>query len=161
MAGEAPGPWRSCGRLNQDFIDLLRSLLQEEALLLVVGAYAMAAHGVPRATGGIDVWVEADDLNAARVFRALARFGAPLDVKESDFAGPDRVVQTGFPPRRIDVLTGVSGLKCEAAWAGRTAAAFSALKVPVIGRDHLIANKRAAGRPKDLADLAVLDPQSK
>lgn len=150
--------------MNEDFIDLLRSLREEEARFLVVGAYAMAAHGVPRATGDIDIWVEANRSNADRVFRALVRFGAPLGalgVSESDFTAPDRVVQIGLPPRRIDILTGVSGLGFAAAWAGRMEAAFSDLNVPVLGRDHLIANKRAAGRPKDLADLAVLDAQVK
>lgn len=150
--------------MNEDFLDLLRSLLKEEARFMVVGAYAMAAHGVPRATGDIDVWVAADEANAARVFRALAQFGAPLDalgIQASDFAAPDSVVQIGFPPRRIDVLTGVSGIDFASAWAGRTFARFSDLTVPVLGREDLVANKRAAGRPKDLADLAVLDTKSK
>jgi hypothetical protein len=146
--------------LNEDFIDLLRSLLKEEARFLVVGAYAMAAHGVPRATGDIDVWVAADEGNAARVFRALAQFGAPLGslgVSAEDFAAPNRVVQIGLPPRRIDVLTGVSGVVFDEAWARCASFRFSDLSVPVLGRDDLILNKRAAGRPKDLADLAVLD----
>lgn len=150
--------------MNEDFLDLLRSLRQEGARFLVVGAYAMAAHGVPRATGDIDVWVEAKAENADRVFRALVRFGAPLGalgVGPADFAATDRVVQIGLPPRRIDILTGVSGLQFEAAWAGRRETALSDLTVPVLGREDLIANKRAAGRPKDLADLAVLDPQEK
>lgn len=146
--------------MNEDFIDLLRSLLKEEARFLVVGAYAMAAHGVPRATGDIDIWVAADEGNAARVFRALAQFGAPLGslgVSAEDFAAPNRVVQIGLPPRRIDVLTGVSGVVFDEAWARRASFRFSDLSVPVLGRDDLILNKRAAGRPKDLADLAVLD----
>jgi len=150
--------------LNEDFLDLLRSLLKEEARFMVVGAYAMAAHGVPRATGDIDIWVAADEANAVRVFRALAQFGAPLDalgIQVADFAAPDRVVQIGLPPRRIDVLTGVSGIDFASAWAGRASARFSDLTVPVLGREDLVANKRAAGRPKDLADLAVLDPKSK
>lgn len=139
---------------------MLRSLLKEEALFLIVGAYAMAAHGVPRSTGDIDVWVAADPANAARVFRALTQFGAPLDalgVSATDFATPDNVVQIGLPPRRIDVLTSVSGVDFSSAWARRSSFVWSDLTVPVLGRDDLITNKRAAGRPKDLADVAVLD----
>lgn len=150
--------------MNEDFIDLLQSLLTEEARFLVVGAYAMAAHGVPRATGDIDIWVAADEGNAGRVFRALARFGAPLSslgISVVDFTAPDRVVQIGLPPRRIDVLTTISGVAFEAAWDRREIFPFSGLSVPVLGRGDLIENKRAAGRPKDLADVATLDAKTK
>lgn len=150
--------------MNEDFLDLLRSLLKEEARFMVVGAYAMAAHGVPRATGDIDIWVAADEANAVRVFRALAQFGAPLEalgITAADFAAPDRVVQIGLPPRRIDVLTGVSGIDFASAWPGRASARCADLTVPILGRQDLVANKRAAGRPKDLADLAVLEAKSK
>ena len=149
--------------MNEDFTDLLRSLVKEEVRFLVVGAYAMAAHGVPRATGDIDIWVAADDANAARVFRALAQFGAPvgaLGLSALDFAAPDSVVQIGLPPRRIDILTGVSGIGFDAAWDRRASFRFADVTVPVVGRDDLITNKRAAGRPKDLADLAVLEVKS-
>ena len=107
--------------MNEDFIDLLRVLLIEKARFLIVGAHALAAHGVPRATGDIDIWIEAEGANADRVFRALARFGAPLralGISASDLAAPDSVVQIGLPPRRIDVLTGVTGVDFKSAWAG-------------------------------------------
>ena len=164
MAREGAAARRPRGRLNEDFLDLLRSLLKEEARFLVVGAYAMAAHGVPRATGDIDIWVDADRQNAARVFTALARFGAPLEslgISIQDFARADSVIQIGLPPRRIDLLTGISGVTFEKAWAGRLSLLLFGLQVPVLGRADLIANKRAAGRPKDLADLAILDPEKK
>jgi hypothetical protein len=150
--------------LNEDFIDLLGSLLKVEARFLVVGAYAMAVHGVPRATGDIDIWVSPDQDNAVRVFRALAGFGAPLGslgVSPRDFAAPDHVIQIGLPPRRIDVLTGVSGLTFDLAWERRESFRFSDFSVPVLGRADLIANKRAAGRPKDLLDLAILDAKTR
>ena len=150
--------------MNEDFIDLLRSLSEAEARFLVVGAHALAAYGVPRATGDIDIWIPADKTNADRVFLALANFGAPLGalgLSASDFAAPDTVVQIGLPPRRIDVLTGISGVDFEAAWERRISFTFSGVAVPVLGRDDLVANKRAAGRPKDLADLAVLDAKSR
>ncbi len=150
--------------MNEDFIDLLRVLLIEEARFLVVGAHALAAHGVPRATGDIDIWIEADGANADRVFRALARFGAPLrslGMSPSDLTVPDCVVQIGLPPRRIDVLTGVTGVDFKSAWERRASFVLSGLDVPVLGREDLIANKKAAGRPKDLADVAVLEMQSR
>ena len=150
--------------MNEDFIDLLRSLLKEDARFLVVGAHAMAAHGVPRATGDIDIWVPADEGNALHVFRALARFGAPLSslgISIADLAAPKNVVQIGLPPRRIDVLTSITGVDFEAAWNRRVFFTFSDLRVPVLSRDDLIANKRAAARPKDLADVAVLDAGSR
>jgi len=84
-----------------------------------------------------------------------------LGISAADFATPDRVVQIGVPPRRIDVLTGVSGIDFDSAWKGRTSARFGDLTVPVLGREDLVANKRAAGRPKDLADLAVLESKPK
>lgn len=149
--------------MNEDFVDLLGSLLKEEARFLVVGAYAMAAHGVPRATGDIDIWVAADPGNADRVYRALARFGAPLGslgISVADFAAPDKVIQFGLPPRRIDVLTGISGVTFDPAWERREVFPFSGLSVPVLGRADLLVNKRAAGRPRDLADIAVLDPKA-
>lgn len=150
--------------MNEDFLDLLGSLLKEDARFLVVGAHAMAAHGVPRATGDIDIWVAADHGNADRVYRALARFGAPLGslgISVADFAAPDRVIQIGLPPRRIDVLTGISGVTFDLAWERREVFPFSGLSVPVLGRADLLVNKRAAGRPKDLADIAALDTRPK
>ncbi|MEO8501991.1 MAG: hypothetical protein ABI565_13820 [Vicinamibacteria bacterium] len=150
--------------MNEDFDDLLRCLLDEEARFLIVGAHAMAAHGVPRATGDIDVWIATDDLNVGRVFRALAKFGAPLGsmgVSPSDFLAPDLVVQVGIPPRRIDILTGISGVTFDAAWDRRDLFPFVGRSVPVLGRDDLMTNKRAAGRPKDIADIAALTAKAK
>ena len=150
--------------MNEDFLDILRALCATGARFLVVGAHALAGHGVPRATGDIDVWVAADAENAVRVFRALAQFGAPLGslgVSAADFEALDSVVQIGLPPRRIDVLTGLSGVAFDAAWERRVSFLFSDLSVPVLGRDDLIANKGAAGRPKDLADIAVLRGKAK
>ncbi len=150
--------------MNEDFIDFLQSLLKEEARFLVVGAHAMAAYGVPRATGDIDIWIDSEGANPARVFQALARFGAPLaslGVSLSDLSLADRVIQIGLPPRRIDVLTSISGVDFLSAWERRASFRVGDITIPVLGRDDLIANKRAAGRPKDLADVAILDPKSR
>ena len=145
--------------MNEDFRDLLAALLQMGARFLVVGAHAMAVHGVPRATGDLDVWIAADGDNAERVVSALLRFGAPLaamGITGDDFTRADQVVQIGLPPRRIDVLTSISGVEFDAAWPGRVTHDVGGLAVPFLSRADLIRNKRAAGRAKDRADLEAL-----
>jgi hypothetical protein len=151
--------------VNPDFIDFLVALLAADARFLVVGAHALAVHGLPRATGDIDVWIDRTPENAARVWRALADFGAPvatLGVTMSDLEAPNMVIQIGLPPRRIDVLTDVTGLQFEDAWASRVVHHIGELAVPFLGREALIRNKRAAGRYKDLGDIEALgeDPRT-
>lgn len=144
--------------MNPDFVEMLSALHDAGADYLIVGAHALAAHGRPRATGDLDVWVRPTPANANRVYSALSRFGAPLnDITVEDRAGPDLVFQIGVVPMRIDILTSVSGLSFDEGWASRIPIPIGALEVPVIGRDCLIRNKRAAGRPRDLADLADLE----
>lgn len=146
--------------MSDDWADLLVALLDAEVRFLVVGAHAMAVHGVPRGTQDLDVWIEPTSGNAERVWRALAAFGAPLEslrVSERDFTRPDTVVQLGVPPWRIDLMMGISGVSDFAsAWAGRCAYDVQGRPVPFLGRTELIANKRASARPKDLADLDAL-----
>lgn len=147
-------------KLNPDFSDIVEALLEEGAEFLVVGAYAMAAHGVPRATGDIDLWVRPDADNARRVYRALARFGAPLEVLGidlGDLESADLVVQIGQPPRRIDLLTSVDGLDFESSWARRHVVEVDDLAVPCLSLEALKVNKRSAGREKDLLDLRLLE----
>jgi hypothetical protein len=143
--------------MNPDFVDLLRAFIAADVRFLVVGAYALAHHGRPRATGDLDVWVEPTPVNAPRVVKALATFGAPLaDVTESDFSMPGVVFQIGVPPGRIDILTELTGLAFDEAWPGRDAGLFGDLTVDFIGRDAFIRNKRATGRAKDLGDIEGL-----
>ena len=124
---------------------------------MIVGAYALAAHGHPRATGDIDLWVRPSSENAERVFRALSEFGAPLtDVNRRDFETPDTVFQIGVTPRRIDILTAIEGVEFEQAWPERLKVEVEGMQLPVIGRVHLIANKQALGRTQDQADLERL-----
>jgi hypothetical protein len=145
--------------VNPDFVALLRELSAAEARFMVVGGYAVSFHSRPRATGDIDVWVEPTAANAARVFRALRAFGAPLqDLAEADLTRPDVVYQIGVPPRRIDLLTSLTGLSFDDAWADRTPGMLGGLEVPFIGREALIRNKRELGRARDLADLESLEP---
>jgi hypothetical protein len=124
---------------------------------LVVGAYAMAAHGCPRATGDIDFWVRPTQENAKRVWDALKAFGAPTSqVKIDDLCTPDVVYQIGVAPQRIDILTSISGVEFDAAWENRLAADLDGLSATVIGRQDLLQNKIASGRPKDLVDADIL-----
>ncbi len=143
--------------LNPDFAEMLRALSAAGADFLLVGAYAMAAHGVPRATGDLDIWVRPARDNAARVLRALATFGAPLgDLTAADLATPGTVFQLGLAPRRIDILTAIDGVTFETAWRRRVRGHLDDVNVPVIGRTELLRNKRVLGRPKDLVDIGLL-----
>ena len=143
--------------MNRDFVDLLRAFKDADVRFLVVGAYALAHHGRPRATGDLDVWVEAIPANAARIMRALAAFGAPMqDVDERDFTQPGAEFQIGVAPVRIDILTESTALQFADAWATRVSGAFGDLTVDFIGRDAFIANKRALGRTQDIADIEAL-----
>lgn len=119
----------------------------------------MAAHGVPRATGDLDVWVRPDVENASRVWTALTEFGAPVEalgLQEKDLAKTDTVFQIGVPPRRIDVLTQLTGLEFDEAWETRTEQSAAGVSVNFLGLRELIANKEATSRPKDLADVELL-----
>jgi predicted nucleotidyltransferase len=146
--------------LNPDYKDILSALNDEKAEYLVVGAYAMAVHGVPRATGDLDVWVNATESNAERVWKALERFGAPLaQLKKKDLSAPGLVYQIGVAPVRIDVLTSVSGVGFADAWRNRTTVEIGGIKVTVMGLAELIMNKKAVGRRQDLADVERLEKQ--
>jgi len=143
--------------LNPDFRDMLSALNDAGAEFLIVGAYALAAHGMPRATGDIDIWIRPTAENAHLVWQALTSFGAPLSrLQIEDLATPDLVFQIGIAPRRIDILTSISGVEFEEAWAKRSNLEIAGQRLNILSRNHLIQNKRAAGRPKDLADLAWL-----
>ena len=143
--------------MHQDFLDLLRAFIDRDVRFLIVGAYALAVHGRPRATGDLDVWVDATPENAARVMAALEQFGAPAtQVRPEDFSRPGIVFQMGLPPVRIDVLTDLTGVTFSEAWSTRTRAAFGPVTADVIGREAFIKNKRATGRARDLGDIEAL-----
>jgi hypothetical protein len=146
--------------LPDDFRDLLLELCDARADFVVLGGHAVAFHGHPRATKDLDVLIRAQPDNAERVYRALAAFGAPLDtfdVNAKDFATYDGVLQIGLPPRRIDILNRADGITFEEAIEERASFVLEGRSVPIIGRVALIKNKRAAGRPQDLADVAALE----
>ena len=143
--------------MNRDFAEMLSALSEAGADFLIVGAHAVAVHGFPRATGDLDIWVRATPDNASRVWAALANFGAPLgDLSIADLSSPSIVFQMGLPPARIDILTGITGVAFEQAWPRRIVARVDSIDLPVLGREDLLVNKRATGRPKDLADVDAL-----
>ena len=144
--------------LNEDYKDLLLALSAEKAKYLLVGAYALAAHGYPRATMDIDIWVKPDPANAAAVLRSLERFGAPIqNLSQQDLEKGDTVFQIGVAPRRIDILTCVSGLEFDATFSSAIEVQIDevVLRIPSIA--DLIRNKRASGRTRDLADAEALE----
>ena len=146
--------------MSDDWTDVLGALAESGARFLVVGAHAMAVHGVPRGTQDLDVWIDPAADNAEQVWQALAAFGAPLGdlgVTLEDLRRPGTVIQLGLPPNRVDLLTSISGIPdFETAWAERVEHAFGGRQVPFIGRGTLVRNKRESGRRKDLVDLEAL-----
>jgi hypothetical protein len=143
--------------LNPDFRDILSVFLEEGVEFLVVGGYAVAAHGLPRATKDIDLWVGCSPANASRVITALKRFGAAVsEIREKDFLQPGITFQIGIPPRRIDIITEIEGVQFQDAYPNRISANLEGISVPVISRSDLLTNKRTLGRPQDLVDATWL-----
>jgi predicted nucleotidyltransferase len=143
--------------LNPDFKELLRLFNEAQVEYLVVGGYALSAHGHPRYTGDIDLWVFTGLENADRIMKALGDFGfGSLGLQRTDFQKPQQVIQLGFPPSRIDIMTDIDGLTFSECWPRRVEVDFDGLKIPTIGLSDLIRNKEATGRLQDLADLEKL-----
>lgn len=137
---------------------MLSALSRTGAEYLVVGAYALATHGYPRATGDLDLWVRPTTENAHRVWHALIDFGAPVSkLKVEDFYTPDIVYQIGIAPRRIDILTSITGVVFDDAWNNRINVEIDGISLPVLGRDDLLRNKKATGRPRDDVDARTLE----
>ncbi len=144
--------------LNRDFKEFAELLNARSVEYLVVGGYALAAHGHPRYTGDIDFWIRPTADNIARLLSALHDFGfGSLGLTAGDF-GADTVVQLGQPPRRIDLLTSIDGVSFESCFARREQIELDGVPLGIIGLEDFKTNKRAAGRLKDLADLESLDP---
>jgi hypothetical protein len=140
-----------------DFKGLLELFNAHRVDYLIIGGYALAFHGAPRFTGDLDLFVHPTPDNAARIIAALTAFGfGSLGLTPVDFTTPERVVQLGVPPVRIDLLTSISGVSWQEAVAGRVRGSYGDVPVDFIGRDQFVANKRASGRHRDLADLEAL-----
>ena len=143
--------------VQKDFKELLELFNAHKVEYMIVGGYALAYHGAPRYTGDIDLFVKPDEENATRILKALDDFGfGSVGLNKDDLKSPNKVVQLGYPPVRIDIITTISGLTWEDACKGRNKGEYGNIPVFYIGRDHYILNKKASGRKKDIADLEAL-----
>lgn len=141
-------------QLDRDFREFVASFIDHDVRFMVVGGLAVAAHGLPRSTGDLDAWVWIDPANAARILDALQAFGfGDLGLESSDFIRPDSVIQLGYPPHRVDILTSIDAVDFEDAWQRRVLIELDGLAIPFISRADLIRNKIAVGRPQDLSDV--------
>ena len=144
--------------LNEDYKDMLRALSVEKVKYLLVGAYAMAAHGYPRSTLDIDFWVLQSPQNADAVMRALQRFGASLhNLTAEDLQRNGTIFQIGIAPRRIDIITEATGLEFEEVYERSLPITIEGVEVRIPSIADLIRNKRSTGRTKDLADAEALE----
>jgi hypothetical protein len=144
--------------LSRDWTEFLSALISHRVRFMVVGGHAVAGHGEPRLTEDLDVFVERSPANARRIREALIDFGFGKVVPtRSELARPHRVFMLGRKPWRIDIPTSIDGVTFKQAWTSRVEAEFIVAPLYVIGRDMLVKNKRAAGRDKDLADVALLE----
>jgi hypothetical protein len=145
-------------RLSNDLREFVESLNSRAVDYVIVGAHSLAFHGRPRYTGDLDILVRATRENAAKLVDLLNQFGfANTDFKESDFTESEQLIQLGRPPNRIDLLTSISGVTTDDAFATKMPAELDGIPVFILSKDALIRNKRAVGRPQDLADLDTLD----
>jgi hypothetical protein len=159
-------PWNKFGPsiitgevvLNQDFKEFIQLLNDNRVRYLVVGGYAVALHGYPRYTRDIDIWVELSEENATHIVEALEQFGfASLGLKESDFLVKEQVIQLGYAPNRIDIITTLSGITFAECYDKRVPVEIDGVKINFIDLDSLRKNKKATGRLQDMADLENLE----
>jgi len=143
--------------VQKDFKEFLALLNAHEVDFMIVGGYALAYHGAPRYTGDIDVFIKSDSKNAQRIIKVLEEFGfSSLELSSDDFQKKDRVVQLGLPPVRIDIITSISGVSWEQADASKEPGMYGDVPVFYIGKNQYVANKKATGRTKDIADIEAL-----
>lgn len=143
--------------LNEDYKEMLQILLNNKVKFLVVGAYAMGAYGYPRATGDLDIWVEASSENSQKIYQSLTEFGAPLsEITKTTFFEEGIVFQIGIAPRRIDIITKIEGVNFKIAYSNKQEIEVEGIKIPFLSKEHLIKNKESTGREKDKLDAKYL-----
>ena len=143
--------------IQPDFKDLLGLFNVHKVEYIIVGGYALAYHGAPRYTGDIDIYVKPDPQNAGQIMKALAEFGfSSVGLTVEDFENPDKVIQLGVPPVRVDIITSISGVSWKDAFLGCVDGKYGDVPVKYIGLNEFIINKRTTGRKKDLSDLEAL-----
>lgn len=144
-------------KIHKDIRDFIELCLSRKVEFLLVGGYALAFHGAPRFTEDIDFMVLVSPENASRLSDVLETFGfGNAGITREDFLEPNQVIQLGRAPNRIDLLTGISGVTWEEAWASGTPVSLDGLQIMAIGKEELVRNKQATGRPQDVADVARL-----
>lgn len=143
--------------LSQDFKEFIELLNKHNVRYLVIGGYAVALHGHPRYTKDLDIWIEIESANADRLIDALADFGfGSVGLSQNDFVAPDQVIQLGYPPNRIDLITTPDGVDFETCYKSKIEISISEITVNFIDIENLKLNKKASGRLQDLADLENL-----
>lgn len=144
--------------LNKDFKEFIESLNKNNVRYLVVGGYAVAFHGHPRYTKDLDIWIQSDEKNAENLLAALDDFGfGSLDLKAEDFLTPGYIIQLGYPPNRIDLLTVIKGVEFETCYAAKIHTEIEGIRINFIDLSNLKKNKKSTGRYQDLADLENLE----
>jgi hypothetical protein len=143
--------------LNQDFKEFIQSLNDNHVRYLVIGGYAVALHGYPRYTKDIDIWIDTSPGNAANMVKSLEQFGfGSLNLQAADFLVPEQIIQLGYPPNRIDLITTPPGIEFETCYASRVEVVIDDVTVNFIDLENLKKSKEASGRLQDLADLENL-----
>jgi hypothetical protein len=140
-----------------DFEEFFRLLNEHKVKYLVVGGYAFAVHAYPRFTNDLDIWIDKDVANAENILQVLKDFGfQELEITNEDLTNPDRIIQLGYPPLRIDLLTDIDGVDFSTAWENKDSSNYGKQKINIISRELFIRNKLASGRQKDKEDLEKL-----
>ena len=143
--------------LNQDFKEFIQLLNDNQVNYLVIGGYAVAVHGHPRYTKDIDIWIEISEENSQKIITALTEFGfGSLGLTAQDFQEPHQIIQLGYPPNRIDLITSPDGIDFQTCYASKIEVILNDITVKFIDLDNLKKNKLASGRFQDLADLENL-----
>jgi predicted nucleotidyltransferase len=143
---------------NPDFKEFIQSLNDNQVRYLIVSGYAVAFHGYPRYTKDIDIWVEMSERNAKQMLEALAQFGfGSLELSAEDFNTPDRIIQLGYPPNRIDIITTPNGVDFTVCYDAKVEVKIDGITTNFIDLNNLKLNKKASGRLQDLADLENLE----
>lgn len=141
--------------LSKDFKEFIALLNKNEVQYLIVGGYAVAIHGYPRYTKDLDIWIALSPENADKILKVLDDFGfGGLNLTAEDFTQPNQIIQLGFPPNRIDIITSLTGVDFNNCYGTKLAVDFDGVKILIIDRINLKKNKLATGRPQDLADAA-------
>lgn len=145
-------------KLEKDFEEFIGLLNEQQVEYLIVGAYAVSFHARPRNTGDIDFFIRNTEINIERLLKVLDKFGfGELNLSYNDFKGDDRILQLGYEPVRIDIMTGISGLTFKEAYKDKKIGELGTQKVNFISIDDLITNKRASNRMRDKADAELLE----